>query len=118
MATITLRQVKTAEIDDTFTLTATVISSTGGIPVELFTYTNADVFERISTIADLIDWGTTTPTTDTYYRSATVTLNFDNPVEAEENAGYQVTILNTLVADYNLGASAFTGTTDTVITGV
>lgn len=119
MASITLRQVKTPELDGTFTLVATVIASAGGIPVELFTYKEATgLFDHIATTYDLVTWGTTTPTADAYYRTDTVTLTFTDPTDAENTVGQQVAILNTLVSDYNLGAAAFTGTVDTNILGV
>jgi hypothetical protein len=119
MASVTLRQVKTANPDGTYTLASSIIATAGGIPAEIFTFsTQTNLFSHISTIYDLITWGTTAGSTDPYYRVSSVTLNFSNPVEAEQTASDQITIINTLVKDYNLGAANFTGTVDTNITGV
>ena len=119
MATITLRQVKTVNPDDTYTLASSIIGTTGGIPAELFTFTTAtNTFDHISTIYDLVTWGTVSGSQDAYYRVSSVTLTFTNPAEAHQTAADQITILNALVKEYNDNAATFTGTVDTTIIGV
>jgi GTPase SAR1 family protein len=113
MATITLHQTRTNELDGTYKVVNTLLNNVG-IPVELFVLDSTTAaFSHVANVFEI----TELPTEDTIgypkYRSATTTEIFTNVGEAVVFAGDLKRRIDLLIEEYTTEVDAFPGEEDT-----
>lgn len=113
MATITLEQTRTNELDGTYKI-VNLLKNEVGIPPELFALASTTAeFSHVVNVGEIYNLPTTDTPPNSFYRVSTFSKSFDNVASAIEFAEGLKRRVDIIINEYTAEAAAFAGSEDT-----
>lgn len=117
MASLTLSQTRTVNMDGTYSVTNTITAATG-MPPEVFVFTTStQTYDHVAAPFDLQTYPNTSVTPMAFYRQSSVTQVFKDVDSAVTAAASIKTIVSDLVVAYGELVATFPGSDTTTYTG-